>query len=139
MYDLPSAQAMADLDLDRTTSIASNKGSTRQRSDAGPDQPGDHTRPAYKGGDGLNAGRSRPGRTTTRMSRSEKIHEEGPEDEDGPVTAQGDESETSEEFTARMYARFSMTRKKVIVAIVAYVALLAREFKRRGICLWPRH
>lgn len=65
------------------------------------------------------------------VGREGKI-EEGVEgvDEEIAVGEHGEVIDETEERAVAMYAKFSKRRKGLIVAIVAYCALLARELSR---------
>ncbi|GAA6052771.1 hypothetical protein NBRC10513_006828 [Rhodotorula toruloides] len=113
-HDLPEFAAMAG--LERTTSQTSVR-SVRSRS-------------TYTGGAGMpGRGRSRSMRAPVVVGGKEGRIEEDSEaqvvDEEVAVGEHDEAVEETEEHANRMYARFSPRRKRAIVGIVAYAALLA--------------
>ncbi|BGP35424.1 hypothetical protein JCM10296v2_007262 [Rhodotorula toruloides] len=113
-HDLPESAAMAG--LERTTSQTSVR-SVRSRS-------------TYTGGAGIpGRGRSRSMRAPVVVGGKEGRIEEDSEaqvvDEEVAVGEHDEAVEETEEHANRMYARFSPRRKRAIVGIVAYAALLA--------------
>ncbi|EMS23228.1 hypothetical protein NBRC10512_007380 [Rhodotorula toruloides] len=114
-HDLPESAAMAG--LERTTSQTSVR-SVRSRS-------------TYTGGAAgmLGRGRSRSMRAPVVVGGKEGRIEEDSEaqvvDEEVAVGEHDEAVEETEEHANRMYARFSPRRKRAIVGIVAYAALLA--------------
>ncbi|KAJ8291748.1 Itaconate transport protein [Rhodotorula toruloides] len=113
-HDLPESAAMAG--LERTTSQTSVR-SVRSRA-------------TYTGGAGIpGRGRSRSMRAPVVVGGKEGRIEEDSEaqvvDEEVAVGEHDEAVEETEEHANRMYARFSPRRKRAIVGIVAYAALLA--------------
>lgn len=114
-HDLPESAAMAG--LERTTSQTSVR-SVRSRA-------------TYAGGAGIpGRGRSRSMRAPVVVGREGRIEEDSEVqvvDEEIAVGEHDEAIEETDEEANRMYARFSPRRKRAIVGIVAYAALLARE------------
>lgn len=131
-YDLPEPNAMAELELSRSLS-----GCRRlNRSAAGYEQAGTTANSSAAAGE-----RKRRRMTLKGREHTEKHGHLGEEDEEARVddelaTHGPAANETEEQKAERMYARFSERRKNVIVAIVAYAALLAREHV--GMVAWLR-
>lgn len=112
-HDLPESSAMAA--LERTTSQISTRSERSRR--------------AYAGGAGLGGKVSRRGPLVVgREGRIEEDSEAVTVDEEAAVGEKNEAVQETADRAEAMYARFSPRRKRLIVAVVAYTALLARAY-----------
>ncbi|KAM0790479.1 hypothetical protein ACM66B_003355 [Microbotryomycetes sp. NB124-2] len=130
VFDLPSSTAMAQLQP-----TVSRESRSSQVTKSSPVQFAGGTSLMTTMSEGKSSSRRKNEKRVGAMSRDEHIHEERDEDVEADSTSPPSHSthdkndhvaeESPEDRAKRMYARFSERRKRIIVAIVAYVALLA--------------